>query len=177
MENPRSQVKVAMSFGAMYGLANAAVALIFYFIGTDIQSKAPQLLGYTALILSIILGIKSYRDTELGGFISFGKSVGTGLLISIFGGMIIGAFTVLLFTYIAPEMMQLIINATEEKLAQQSMSEDQMQIALGYTRKMMTPIPLFIFSIIGSAIAGLIFSLLISVFMKKEQNPFNTNVG
>ncbi|HNP49771.1 MAG TPA: DUF4199 domain-containing protein, partial [Bacteroidia bacterium] len=175
MENPRSQTKVAMTYGLMYGLASAVVMLLFYFMNTDVKSKAPQYIGWLLLIAFIVAGTKSYRDTDLGGFIGYGKALGTGTLISIFGGVITGAFTLLFFTFIAPEMTQKILDMSQQQLMDQGMSEDQIAVAMDYTKKFMTPTWLFIFSIVGSAFIGFIFSLITSIFLKKEQNPFGTN--
>ncbi|MBP6334484.1 MAG: DUF4199 domain-containing protein [Bacteroidia bacterium] len=177
MENPRSQSKLAMNYGAYYGLSSTVVFLIFYFMGTDIQSRVPQWVGYVLLVIFIILGIKSYRDQDLGGHISYGKSLGTGILIATFGGIITGAFSILFFTVIAPDMLETIIAASQEKMLEQGMDENSMEMALEYTRKFMTPTWMFIFSILGSAVMGLLFSLIISVFMKKEQSPFQSNIG
>jgi hypothetical protein len=177
MENPRSQTKIAMQYGGYYGLSSAVVFLLFYFMGTDIQSRIPQWVGYVLLVIFIVIGIKSYRDQELGGFISYGKSLGTGVLISVFGGIITGAFTVLFFTVIAPEMLEIILAASQEKMLEQGMDEQSMAMAEEYTRKFMTPTWLFLFSILGSAFMGLLFSLIISVFLKKEQTPFQSNIG
>lgn len=177
MENPRTQTKLAMTYGTYYGLAGVVSFMIFYFMGTDIQSRVPQYVGYLIMVLFIVLGIKAYRDEDLGGYISYGKSLGTGTLIALFGGIISGAFTVVFFTWIAPDMMDNIIAASQEKMLEDGMDEKSMEMALEYTRKFMTPIWLFIFSILGSAFMGLLFSLIISVFMKKDQSPFQSNIG
>ncbi len=177
MENPRSQTKVAMNYGAYYGLSAAAVFLLFYFMGTDLQSNVPQWIGYAILVLFMVLGIKSYRDQDLGGYISYGKSLGTGILISIFGGIISGAFTVLFFTTIAPDMMDKLLEASQQRMIEQGMDEKTMEMALEYTNKFMTPGWMFVFSIVGSAFIGLLFSLIISVFMKKDDTPFQSNIG
>ena len=177
MEDKRTQNNVAMTFGAIYGLASVVVFLLFYFMGTDIQSKAPQYIGYVLLIIFMTMGIKSFRDQDLGGYISYGKSLGTGTLISLYGGIITGAFSVLFFMFIAPEMTEQIIAAAQENMAKQGMTEEQMQMGLTYARKFTQPIWLFVFSIFGSALFGFILSLLISIFMKKEDTPFNSNIG
>lgn len=174
MENPRSQIKVAMNYGGYYGLSGVITFLAFYFIGTDMQSKLPQLLGYVLLIVFMVMGIKSYRDEDLGGSISYGCSLGTGILISIFGGIITGAFTVLFFSYIAPEMTQKILDQTEQGLLEGNMSEAQVEQAMTYTRKFMAPGWLFVFSILGSAFMGFIFSLIVSIFLRKNQDPFQS---
>ena len=115
MENERTQNKVAMTYGAIYGLASIVVFLLFYFIGTDIQSKAPQYTSYLLLVIFIVMGVKSFRDQDLGGHISYSRSLGTGTLISLYGGIIGGAFSVLFFMFIAPEMTEQIIAAAQEE--------------------------------------------------------------
>jgi hypothetical protein len=177
MENQRTQTKVAMNYGTLYGLSSVAVFLLFYFLGTDIESRLPQYLSYAILIMFIVMGIKSYRDEDLGGYISYGKSLGTGVLISVFGGILTGVFTLIFFLYIAPEMSQKIMEAAQQNMAEKGMSDEQIESAMSISQKFMTPPWLFVFSVLGSAFMGFIFSLLISIFMKKEQNPFNSNIG
>jgi len=171
----RSQTKVAMAYGAMYGLAASIVSLIFYFAGIDMQSKTPQWTGYVVLIIFIVVGIKSYRDTELSGFISYGKSLGTGTLIGLFGGFITGVYTVILFTVIDPGLAAKIIEKIQEQWAEKGMTEEQISVALMWTKRMMSPVMLFIWSIVGSAFMSFLFSLIISIFMRKEGTPFQTN--
>jgi hypothetical protein len=177
MENQRTQTKVAMNYGLLYGLSGTAVFLLFYFLGTDLQSKLPQYINYVILILFIVMGVKSYRDEDLGGHISYGKSLGTGVLIALFGGIISGIFSLIFFKYIAPEMIQKILDTTQQGLTEKGLTDEQMEAAMTWTRKFMQPAWLFVFSILGSAFAGFLFSLIISVFMKKEENPFNSNIG
>ena len=178
MENKPSQIKIAMKFGAIYGFSSVAVLLIFYLLGTDIQSKLPQWIRFSLLVLFIVLGIKAYRDESLDGFIGYGKSLGTGVLIAIFGGFITGIFTLIFFQYLAPEMVQKIMDEAQKSMVEGGgYSDEQIEMAMSMTAKFMTPFWLFLFSVIESGFMGLIFSLIISVFMKKEQNPFNSNLG
>ena len=148
----RSQSKVAMTYGAMYGLSAAALYMIFYFAGADVQSKAPQFISYILLITFLVLGIKSHRDQDLGGYITYGRSLGTSVLIGVFGGIITGFSTVLMFTVIDPGLVEKIIEKAQEQMIEKgTMSEDQVEMAMKWTRKMMSPMFLFIFSIVGSA--------------------------
>jgi hypothetical protein len=171
----RSQVKVAMNYGAMYGLSAAALYLIFYFAGADVQSKAPQYIGWVLLIVFIVMGVKSYRDQDLGGYITYGRSLGTGTLIGLFGGIITGFSTVLMFTVIDPGLAEKIIERVQEEMMEKgNMSEDQIEMSMTYTRKFMQPIFLFIFSVISSAFMAFLCSLIISIFTRKEQTPFQS---
>ena len=173
MENKRKQSKVAMTYGTSYGLAAAIIGLVFYFAGADIESKVPQWISYLLLIIFIFVGIKNYRDQDLEGYIGYGRSLGTGVLIGLFGGIITGFFTVLMFNVIDPGLAQKIIDSAQQRMIEKGMPEDQIEMGLSWTRKFMSPIVLFLFSIVGTVFMALIFSLVISVFTKKEQNPFN----
>jgi hypothetical protein len=62
-------------------------------------------------------------------------------------------------------------------MADKGMSEEQISMGMTYAAKFMTPFWLFLFSLLGSALMGLVFSLFISIFTKKEQNPFRSNIG
>ena len=169
---PKSQALVAMTYGAILGLAGTIVYLMFYFAGSDPQSKYPGYIGYVLTIITILYGVKNYRDQQLGGFISYGHSLGTGVLIGLFSGLISGAFTVLMFTVIDPGLMQKIMDTAQQKLADKQMSEEQMAMALKWTKKFMTTPFLFVFALLGSVFMSFIFSLIISVFVKKDKNPF-----
>jgi hypothetical protein len=169
----RSQWKIAMTYGAMYGLTSSIIYLIFYFAGADIDNKGPQLIGYLLLIATIYIGVTNYRNNDLGGYISYGRSLGTGVLIGLFGGIITGFFTVLMFTVIDPGLAQKIVEKAQQDMIEKgNMSEEQITMAVSWTQKFMNPMILFLFSILGSIFMAFIFSLIVSIFTKKEQTPF-----
>ena len=168
----RPQWKVAMTYGAMYGLASSIIYLIFDFSGAAFDNPAPKWIGYLILIIAICMGIVNYRNNEMGGYIKYSRSLGTGVLIGLFGGIVTGIFTVIMFTVIDPELAQKIAEKTQEDMVEKGMSEDQISMAVSWTQKLMHPALLFIFSILSGAFMAFIFSLIISVFTKKEQSPF-----
>jgi hypothetical protein len=82
--------KTVWKFGLISG-AVVSVALIVgfnLFAGPDgkTPTESGEIFGYTSMIVALSLiffGIKSYRDGELGGSISFGKAFQIGLLITL----------------------------------------------------------------------------------------------
>jgi ABC-type polysaccharide/polyol phosphate export permease len=177
MENQRTQNRVAMQYGAFMGLCSIFVFLLFYFSGVNLQSKLPQVGTWIVMIIFLVLGIKSYRDNELNGYMTYGKSVGTGSLIAVYAGIISAFFTLLFFTQIDPNMVDKIIEMSQKSMAEKGMNESDIEMATNMSRKFMTPTWFFLFSFLSTAFMGLIFSLIISVFTRKEENPFNTNIG
>jgi hypothetical protein len=177
MSQPRTKFQVAAMYGAYYGLASILSMLLFYVLNFEIRSSLPTLIGYGLLILFMVMGTKNYRDHELGGFISYGSALGTGVLISICGGFLIAGWTVILFSFIDPEMVQRILDSTQEQMIQQGMPDAEVEKALDMARRFMTPTWLFLLSIAGSAFMGFLFSLFTSIFLKKDSNPFQSNLG
>jgi hypothetical protein len=174
-ENPRTQTKVGMKYGLIYGVASIALSLIFYLTGTDLQAKLPQYLNYGVLLGAIILGIRSFRDEDLGGYISYGKSLGTGVVIAFFGSIIVAFYTYLFFNVVDPALIDQMIEMTREKMIESGMPDDQVEMAVDMSARFMTPGWMFTFSILGITFMGFVFSLLASVFLKRNQdNPFNT---
>jgi len=55
---------------------------------TNPDFKSNEILGYAAMVVVfsfIFLGVRNYRNKQLGGLISFGKAFKTGLLIALAG--------------------------------------------------------------------------------------------
>jgi uncharacterized membrane protein len=82
--------KIVLKFGFIAGLIVSVAMLvgINLMVGPDgkVNMEGGQIFGYTAMIVALSLvffGIRSYRDTNLGGSISFGKAFKIGLLITI----------------------------------------------------------------------------------------------
>ena len=85
--------KTILTFGAISG------ALIFgvFFLGTMLAmsggavGKISELLGYLLMLVTlsvIFVGIKRYRDRELGGVIRFGQALLVGVGISLVAGVL-----------------------------------------------------------------------------------------
>lgn len=82
--------KVVLKFGLIAGAIVSIALLVGIKFMTGPDGKADMdggaIFGYTSMIVALSLiffGIRSYRDSELGGEISFGKAFKIGLLITI----------------------------------------------------------------------------------------------
>ena len=84
--------KIILTFGAISGLVTFTV----FVVGARMairggSAEAGGALGYLIMLVAlsvIFIGIKRYRDRELGGVIRFGKAFLVGLGISAFAGVI-----------------------------------------------------------------------------------------
>jgi hypothetical protein len=174
-EKSPSRLKFAMTYGAIIGLSLVVYYVLLYLTGLTFN-KALGLIQYVVLCVGIYIGTKSYRDKELGGFITYGRALIFGLVISVFVGIIVVFFNFIMMRYIDPGLVDKNLAIIEETLQNGRFSRmippDQMDATLEKARESMTsvwslPSGVFVFSLLG-----FIFSLVTSAFLKKDPNPF-----
>lgn len=174
MENEKkpSQFQTTLTWGIILGFVGVIYSLLLYFMG-QFQNRTLGFLGIVISIVFIYLGIKAYRDQSLGGFISYGRSLGTGVLISVFAAIISTIFMVILFTSIDPGLIDTILQQSQDKMTERGMSADQIDKALEFSKKLFIPITAFS-ALLMNVFWGLVISLIVSIFTKKEGSPFDS---
>ena len=124
-----------------YGLISGGVMVIlilipfFIFRSMELKTvfKASEIIGYSVMILSLLFiffGIRSYRDNELGGAISFGRAFMTGLFITFIASLIFAIFNVILYKYIAPNLINEMIDFHKQTLMESPMPKAEMDARL-----------------------------------------------
>ncbi|WP_306251091.1 DUF4199 domain-containing protein [Parvularcula sp. IMCC14364] len=79
-------IRIALTYGAIAGAVIITSMVIGFALSDGKGFGSSQILGYLFMIVAlslIFIGIKRYRDRDLGGVISFGKAFQLGLLISL----------------------------------------------------------------------------------------------
>jgi ABC-type arginine/histidine transport system permease subunit len=74
-------------------------------------------------------------------------------------------------------MIDEMLKKAEEKMLEKnpSMSDENIEMAMKYTKMFMNPVWMSIWSVIGSTFMSFIASLIISIFTKKKDNSFESN--
>ena len=78
--------KIVLTFGIIAGVIMSLLMCGSVLLSDKIGSSHSLLIGYTILVASCMLiyfGIRSYRDNNLGGQISFGRAFACGILIAL----------------------------------------------------------------------------------------------
>jgi hypothetical protein len=86
-------IRYPLVYGSLAGLIIIAMSLIAYGFGLVGHSSSP-LFGYTVMLLAltmIFVGVKRYRDVELGGVIRFGRALAVALGIGLVAACIYAA--------------------------------------------------------------------------------------
>lgn len=83
--------RVILSYGGLAGTVVIGTAILTLTLSGEIHAGGAEWLGYLVMIVAlslIFLGIKRYRDHELGGVIRFGTAVLLGLGITLVASVI-----------------------------------------------------------------------------------------
>ncbi len=170
METKASVWKANLNNGVILGLIGVVLSLILYFFDLITNSS----LSYLILLIEAVVlyfMIKSYRDTVLNGYMTYGQSVGAGVVIFLYATIISTIFSYILYKFIDPGLINKMLTIAEENLAKRGMAADAIDSAMSITKKMMKPEIMIISGLFGGVFGGTIISLIISIFTKKEGNP------
>lgn len=174
-ENKIIFLKNVMNYGAITGLAFIAYAVILFVLGLE-NSQTAGYLNYIILIAGIYLGTKQYRDQHNNGLITYKNALGTGTLIAVFASIILAVYMYVFMTVIDPDAIDKIRILAEEKMIERGIPDEQIEMAMGMNSKLMTPGYIALWTVPTFTFIGFILSLIIGAFLKKEGNPFDTDM-
>lgn len=169
MEEKSTFWKSAMSYGLYLALALTLFSVILYASGLILNNKV----GYFSIVLTIagiVIAQTNYRNKELNGVISYGEAVGFGTAIMLFAGIVTALYTLILYTFVDPGLIEQMKVVQEEAMLQKGMTEGQIDATMSMTSKMMTPAWMAIMGLVGSVFIGTIISLVSSIFIKRQPN-------
>ncbi len=171
METKVNPWKANFTNGMILGLAGVIFSLVLWFLDLTFN-RGLSMLFFVVSIFLLYYFIKQYRDNYLHGMMTYGQSVGAGMIIWVYSLIIGTIFTYLLYTVIDPELMAKSMALGEEKLrASGKMSEEMIEKSLEMQKKFATPTVMVISSIFMGTFFGLIIVLIVSIFTRKEGNP------
>lgn len=170
MEEKVNIWKANLTNGVIIALEGIVFSLVLYFLDLTFNKS----IGY--INLPIQLGLlyyllKSYRDNSLHGQITYGQSVGAGMVIFAYVALIMAVYTYILWGVIDPGLAKKSLAMAEEAMVKKGAPQSAIDAGMAFTAKIMKPAIMAFFSIFATLFGGIIFSLLVSIFIKKEGNP------
>ena len=172
-DQKNTTLKSTMNYGLLLGLALILFSLILYIFDVYDPPTWVTVLNYAVVFAGIVYGTIKHRDDDLGGEISYGKALGTGVLITLFASIISSFFILILSTVIDPSYMENIYRVMEEAMYEQGLTMDQIDDAMVMMQKFQNPVVMFIMGVVGFTFFGTLFSLITSIFIKKEKPLFD----
>ena len=170
MEQNVNVWKANLTNGLILGLIGIVYSLVIYFL--DLSFNKIQ--GYVFIFLQIVILyflIKSYRDNFLHGNITYGQAFGAGVIICLYYAILIAIFTYILYSVIDPGLINKQLSFTEEMMLKKGLTQAQVDAGMAVQSKIMKPAIMAPLSVFGTMLGGLIISLIVGIFVRKEGNP------
>lgn len=174
MENEHQSLNhFAMMHGLYLGFALVLNQLVFYLIGLPF-SQVSGFLTYAIIIAGNGFAMWTYARMNTEEGLPYSRALGLGTLVSLFGSLIAGLFTFILYKFIDAGMVDKMLANLEQVLLSQGQSDDLIESVVATYKKIMTPAVVSIAQVISIIFWGFLFSLILAIFLKKEpSNPFH----
>ena len=171
MEEKVNPWKANLTNGLILALVGIVFSLIIYFLDLSLN-KAQTYVGMLIQAVLIFFLLKSYRDNYLHGQITYGQSVGAGVIIFFYSTILTSIFYYILITYIDPGLIAKQMALAEQGMrAKGNLTEAQLDTAMKFTEKFMKPGIMAFSGLFFGMIFGTVISLIVSIFVKRESNP------
>lgn len=153
-------------------VVSAVLSLLLYFTGYQTEKLAAgqsiqQWLGFALMVGTLWLGIRAVRDERGPKGLSYGGALGTGVLISLYSGLMSSVYSYVHFKFINTEFFDYQMALVREGWAKAGMSGAQMEQAEAMASKFMGPGITAAFTTPIVVIIGLIVSLILAAFLKR----------
>jgi len=167
-----SATEIAIKWGAIYVITSIVITYIIQFLNLDPDSSI-KWFAMLPFVAFMFLAQKEFKDNN-GGYITFGEGFKVGFLFAILSGVVLAIFTYLYYSVLSPQMLEKLLSSAEAKLAEKgTLSQEQIDQAMGFTRKLLNPVGMAIIAVIFSAISGVVVSLIGAAIVKKERSAFD----
>ena len=174
MEQSKSQrIKVSMNHGLIVGLILIVMSAIVGLFKIDAIGLF-RFLNWAVLIGSVYYSIKTWRDQYCDGLIKYSQALGFGVRVMFFASIIYGFYSMIYMNWINPDSVKDTLAAVEEGYFLMGLTDEQIEQYMEIARKMQTPGWQMFTTVLGTTFTGLIISLIVSIFVRKEGDPFQS---
>ncbi len=169
----------ALNYGMIGSGVLIVVGLIMYLAGLSDPAEQQGAVGWitniinaVVMIWAIHMAMKTHRDEDLGGYMTYGRALSAGTVTSLVMAAVTFVWMLVFFTLIAPEMLDQIKELQIAQMEQQGMTDEQIEQAMEMAGMLTSPVGLAIMGAIGTFILGFILSLIIAAV--DRNNPPET---
>jgi len=174
MENQKSALMPALTSGLILGVILVVFSLVLYIAELN-ENVWVASISYLITAAVLFYAITNFRDKLQGGFITYGKGVSVGTLTGVFASVLLAIFTFIYVSYIDPGIIDEQMVKAEESILERmpNISDAELDQQMGIVEIFANPIIMTVMTIIWYTIVSLVFSLIISIFAKRE----DTNIA
>ncbi len=175
MNKPKKELfKPALNYSLLISVALIILSLVFYLVGHS-TSAVHGWLGFALFVVGLIYAAIMYRNEYNGGYIKYGSSLGFLTIVGLITGVIVGVYSFILYSIIAPDLMEQIRQDTIETAINMmyqlnpNYSDAELDALIDLQLRFQTPFFKAISGIVGYTFQGFLFGLIISIFVKRNK--------
>ncbi len=165
-------MSTTFTYALILTAAQIVFTLLMYFLGFQGEKMAAgQIVQWLGLVITIVvlwLGLKAVREETPDKSLSYGRGLGTGVLIALYSGLLSAVYNFVHFKFINPDFFAYQLEFMRGKWAEKGMSEAQMDQAAAMMQKFSGPVSVAIFTPIIAVLFGLVLSLILAAILKRE---------
>jgi hypothetical protein len=168
----KSTFGLALKPALIISAAVVAYSLVIWSIADNIDQQ--QNLGwfsYIILALGYFYYTKNYRVENKNDVLTYGEGFVFMLFITMIYSVIQSLYTYVFMTFIDPEIINQIMEKTEESLYNKDMPEEQIEQSLEVMSFMFKPWLISLMAVFGTMFWGTLLSLIMAIFTKKQAQP------
>ncbi len=164
-------MSTTMTYGLILALVNIVHSLVGYFLGFQTEKMADgqwfNALVYLSITIVVCLGIRAVREDSDNKSLSYGRGVGSGVLISLYAGIIGAVYALIHFKFVNPNFTDYLIEYVRSVQSAKGASDTQLDQMEKGMRFMYGPVMLTIITPFFYTFIGLIVSLIASAVLKR----------
>ncbi|MBT1689584.1 DUF4199 domain-containing protein [Dawidia soli] len=157
-------ISIGIKWGLISTLIHVIIFLITSVIGTDPFDQKMAFVNVPVSIAVLVLAHKAFKDGG-DGFMSYGQGVAIAFWISLFGVILGGLFTFVYINFVDTALMDAYYQKQMDAMSEKKMSDQQIEMAITWTKKLFWPIYVFF-----GIFFGVLIGLIVTIFTHKK-NP------
>jgi hypothetical protein len=165
--------KQILVFGLIGGMISWIWFLVMGIAGGHVTSgPMGMIVGYAAILLSmtfVFFGVRSYRDNVRGGTISFGKALGTGLLIGLAACLVYTVGWMIIQSIMMPDFYEKYLATMVEQMRASGAKESEIAETQQMFAFAKNPVGKFLMTMMEPLPVALFVSLITALILKKKK--------
>ncbi len=158
-----------------YGLVLGAISVLHYFLGQTLNWQTSFFYRMILWVLAILVafkGTKHLRDTFEGGYMSYGRALGSTFLIYLFSAFVFSMANYFIIKYMYPNFLEVFFTNMEQFYLETGTPEENVETIVTLLRKITTFGTYSVALFFGEIFHGFFYALILSFFLKKQKNIF-----
>ena len=171
MDEYVTPLKAGLKWAIYLSLISIAMTLAFHYTGFSNMADPEDPNGITATIINLVISIGAtvlaqlYYRKHNEGLMTYGEGISVAFFLGIFSGLVMALFMYLFMSYIEPGLSDAI---REAALQDESMSDEEREMAGSIIGAMTSPTALAFISFFTIMLTHVIIGLITSIFIKKD---------